>query len=594
MANFLAEFKRRHIYRIAAAYAVVAWVLLQLFNNVAPILELPPWVARAVLLLLVMGFPVALLFTWMHQLSSTEGTVARPTTGKLDWLLIGALVVVIALVSYQQLAPSQATRTALLTGVASSQLQAGGIAIAVLPFANVSGDVAQEFFSDGMTDEIMTALAKVSVLRVVGRESAFQFKGQKPDMYAVGQALHATYLIEGSVRKAGDRVRITAQLVQADNGVSLWTESYDRQLTDIFATQSDIAQAIAGALRVPLGLKPGDTLVRDRTKDFQSYDQYLRARALYRAGGTGRRQVIAILEPLVARDSDFAPGWALLADAYNSTPADAAAGSGTVEEFRRIVDVSLPKAEAAARRAIQLDANLADGYVALATVQLHRGKLLLAEDLYKQALALDPNNPEALRQYSELLAEVGRLKEALTMRQRLQALEPFVSQSGFADVVDLWLNRQENAAITMSNQGNSLRAEMLAAMGRYSEAADVLHEIPSGIFPLGRVETAERLLRTAPTAAASPQTLPPLGGLSWVYLYVGASDRVPEFYEGNIDAGYTLTMDTAKLWHPSYAPVRKTERFKAYLRKDGLVEYWRARGWPDFCRPQGTDDFVCD
>ena len=185
----------------------------------------------------------------------------------------------------------------------------------MLPFANLSGDTGQEFFSDGMTEEIMTALAKVLALRVVGRESAFQFKGQKTDMRAVGQALGANYLVEGSVRKAGDQVRITAQLVQADNGVSLWTDSYDRELKNIFATQSDIAQAIAGALRAPLGLKEGQTLVSNRTADTDSYQDYLRARASVRRRGQPGgplTEAVRLLEQVVARDPNYAPAWGLL------------------------------------------------------------------------------------------------------------------------------------------------------------------------------------------------------------------------------------------------------------------------------------------
>jgi TolB-like protein len=286
MDNFFAELKRRHIYRVAAAYAVVAWVLLQLVNNLAPGLNLPNWALTFVIVLLAVGFPISLVFAWILELKTpADGATARAATGKLDWFLAAALVVVIALVSYQQLAPTTGARTSQQAGVATGAPNPTAISIAVLPLANLSGDTAQEFFSDGMTDEITSALAKVRDLRVVGRSSAFQFKGQNKDLRAIGHALSARYLIDGSVRKAGDRVRISAQLVEADNGVQLWSENYDRQLTDIFATQEDIAQAIAGALRVPLGLKLGVSLVPSRTANLESYQDYLRARALVRARG---------------------------------------------------------------------------------------------------------------------------------------------------------------------------------------------------------------------------------------------------------------------------------------------------------------------
>ena len=162
MADFFAELKRRHIYRVAAAYAVVAWVLLQIVNNIAPALNLPNWAVALVLVLLLVGFPITLLAAWARELTPADSTTARATTGKLDWALMGGLTVVIALVSYQQLAPTTSVRTAQQQ--ASTVLSAatpGGISIAVLPFANLSGDSTQEFFSDGMTEEITSALAKI-------------------------------------------------------------------------------------------------------------------------------------------------------------------------------------------------------------------------------------------------------------------------------------------------------------------------------------------------------------------------------------------------------------------------------------------------
>ena len=262
MGEFFSELKRRHVYRVGAAYAVVAWVLLQLVNNLAPAFKLPDWTVTLVVILLVIGFPIALIFAWTMELKApaADGAPVRAAATRMDFVLAGALAVVIGLILYEQLTPSTRARTVQQAGIAAPS--PGGISVAVLPFTNVSDDAGQEFFSDGMTDEIMTALAKVPALRVVARTSAFQFKGQNRDIQAISQALHARYVIDGSVRKAGNRVRITAQLVQADNGVNVWADSYDRELTDVFATQEDIAKAIAGALRVPLGLQQGETLVK--------------------------------------------------------------------------------------------------------------------------------------------------------------------------------------------------------------------------------------------------------------------------------------------------------------------------------------------
>jgi adenylate cyclase len=318
MGNLFAELKRRHIYRVAAAYAVVAWVLLQLVNNLIPALNLPNSAAALVLVLLGVGFPIALVFAWIRELPPADGTAARATTGKLDWALMAALVVVIGLVSYQQLAPTTGAKTAQQALVPTASAQAGGISVAVLPFVNLSDDRQQEFFSDGMTEEITAALAKIPGLRVTGRTSAFEFKGQNKDLRTIGQALGVSHLIEGSVRKAGNRVRVTAQLVRAADDSHLWAENYDRDLADVFAIQEDIAQTIATSLRVPLGLQQGEALVSNRTKDLESYQQYLRARSLVRARTID--EAISILEPVVARDPGFAPTWAVLAQAYFLRP----------------------------------------------------------------------------------------------------------------------------------------------------------------------------------------------------------------------------------------------------------------------------------
>jgi TolB-like protein len=595
VSDFFAELKRRQMFRVAAAYAVLAWLLLQVVNNVAPALRLPEWSATLVLVLLLVGFPITLLAAWARELGPDSGGTVRFGASKLDYVLVSALVLVIGLLTYQQFASSRGSLQQASVAQ-TAPLTQSGISIAVLPFANLSDEREQEFFSDGMTDEIMTALARVQSLSVVARESAFQYKGERNDMRAVGQALNAQYLINGSVRRAGNRVRITAQLVRSNDGVGLWTDNYDRELTDIFAIQEDIAQAIAGALRVPLGLQQGENLISNRSISPESYEQYLRAKALVRARGLmPLTDAAALLEQVVARDANYAPAWALLSLAYSVrlTFDPTINDYGSLAEMRRIVDATVPKAEAAARRAIQLDASLADGYSSLGLVERVHGNLLQAEELYLKALALDPGNPDALHLQGRLLSDVARLKDALAIRQQLRAVEPFVPIFNVIMAQVLWLNGQDDAALAILNNetalfGNTL-AEIYAATGRYNDAADVLIR---GEFNPAAKEAAQ-ILRTAPARAASPEALPRLNYYGFIFRHVGAPERAIEFYERVTEAGYSPPFDFARVWHPSYASVRQTERFKAYLRRDGFVDYWRERGWPDLCRPVGADDFVC-
>jgi len=616
-SNFLSELKRRNVYRVGAAYVVAAFVLIEVVSNVAPVFNFPGWIAQAVILLLVVGFPAVLCLAWVYEITpdgvkrtaevEQDASVTHQTGHRLNIVIIGLFVVLAGLYGVERFLPQdEGAENAASTSAQAppnTTAVAGSISIAVLPFVNLSSDPEQEFFSDGMTEEITSALAKVKGLQVVGRTSAFEFKGQNKDLNAIGKALRASHLLEGSVRKSGNRVRITGQLIRADSGTHVWTENYDRDLTDLFAIQDDIAQTIARALQVPLGLKTGETLVASQAIAPESYQQYLQAKALWRVGS--HASAVSLLEQVVARDPNYAPAWAMLASLYFQGPQGTPAyNHGTVNEARLMVDAWMPKAEMAALRAIQLDATLADGHVGLGVLQVSRGNFLLGEASLAKALALDPNNADGLYYYSNMLARVGKVKEALAMKLKLQALEPLVPLFIDTAAVVLWLNGQTDAAIAMMKEIPPARwangpADIYASLGRYTDAANALWEewesSPEDRRPpRDIVEEAMRLLRMAPARPSSPQTLPSLGGLNFVYLYVGLPERTLEIYERNVELKYSSILGGSTFWHPSYAAVRKTERFKAYIRNAGLVDYWRARGWPDLCRPVGADDFACD
>lgn len=594
MGNFFAELKRRHIYRVAAAYAVVAWVLLQLVNNLTPALNLPNWAVTLVVVLLAVGFPVALLFCWIQQIGPTDGAAPSAKATRLDFVLAGALVLVIVLVSYQQ---GFSTRGVPDTADA---IPVEGISIAVLPFANMSGDAGQEFFSDGMTEEISAALAKVPNLRLVGRTSAFQFKGQNKDFAAIRQALGAAYLIDGSVRKIGNRVRITAQLVKADDGIGLWTENYDRELTDVFVIQEDIARAIAGALRVPLGLPQGGQLVANRTGDLDSYQQFLRARSLFRARSLGDASML--LQSVVASDPGYAPAWALLAMAEillaNRNPVWR---SGSVDAVRAMYFAARDKGEIAAREAMRLDPDYAGALAAQALVEGSYLRLASADDLFRRAVARDPSDPDILDRYSQHLRNVGRLRESLQLREQLRELEPSVPIYNIWTAQILYMNAQNEDAIALleatpdvaDEVGHLVRSLTFAyahsELGRYGQAADALLAIRSSLVERQMVEDAARILRAAP---ARPQTLPVLErGLESVLAYVGAPERMLETMAREFQiSGFIRIPPVSR----AYAPLRKSDSFKAFARASGLVDYWRARGWADFCRPVGAGDFECD
>jgi TolB-like protein len=482
---------------------------------------------------------------------------------------------------------------------ALAQAGAARPTVAVLPLANASGDANQDFFAEGLTDEIAVALTRVPGLDVVARSSIFRFKEPNHDIPAIGKAVNARYLVDGSARKVDTRVRISARLIRADDNAQLWSEDYYTEFANIFDIQEDIAEKIAATLKVPTGLKPGEKLVRDRAKNLGAYEDFLRAKVLARArGAKPLADAAVVLEQVLAREPDFAPAAALLAYDYALTPLfERALRTGMPDEERKVVARTIPRAEVLAKHATMLNPKAAEGFVGLGYANLVQMKMLAAEDAFKQAIALDPNQADGLHGYSQFLAAMGRIKQSIAMREHLQDIEQFIINYT-ADTAEIyWLDGDTDRAISILQPfapGRTLELALIqAATGRYREAAVAVRQMPPRNYLPGMTEAAAKLLDSAPARTASPESLTKLGNLGFAYMHVGAPERVMEFYEDEVRGGYFQPISTTWFWHPSYDAVRKTARFKAFARDAGLVEYWRARGWPAACHPVGANDFTC-
>jgi TolB-like protein/Tfp pilus assembly protein PilF len=586
------------------AYVAVAYAVQHAVVLTGEAFEWPAAVLRVSMLLMVLGLPVVLTLAWYHG----ERASRHFSTGELT--IISLLLVIGSVVFYAFVQPQEEVAStqpaAQQTGVEAAKAAAAspaGVSVAVLPFANVSIDPEQEFFSDGITDEISGALAKIPDLRVVGRTSAFQYKTRNTDLRSIGQALNATHLIEGSVRKAGERVRITVQLIQAENGLQIWTENYDRALTDVFAIQEDIARAIATSFNMRLGLAPGENLITSRDIDPEAYQEFLRARARVRGRLPGRDN----LEQLIAHTPGFAPAWGLLAQRYLTLQGlDNQLMSIPIDEARNLLQSSLEQAEKAAREAIRLDPQLAVGFQILAYLEFQRRNLGVAEDMLRKALAIDSSDPDLLSAYATMLNHVGRIKDALQLREQVNDLEPFIPLYNNFLATALLSAGQNDAAIGVLEASHPTGAQLnfrnerlsraYAAAGRLREAAETIRAIADNRYGDSGVsrDAAARLMRSAPANAGTPRTLPVLPGrLNFVYAYVGAQERMFEYPERGLEVGF-IQQPLQNIWEPLHGPLRKTERFKTLVRNAGMVDYWRARGWPEFCRPTTGDDFVCD
>jgi TolB-like protein len=513
--RFFAELKRRRVFRVMAVYGAVGFILMQIVELLVPALLLPEWTYRFIALLLLLGFPIAVILAWAFELTP-EGVkrTEDAAPGELTQIIeapaatrwpagLLALAGVMALLagawymgrqsasdpggeginpgasSGQEGAASGSDRGASLAYVDAAD--GARPRIAVLPFVDMSQANDQEYFSDGITEEILNVLSKIEDLQVTARTSAFAYKGTNQDLREVGRELDVDYLLEGSVRKSGEQLRITAQLIDTETNSHLWSDTYDRRLENVFEIQSEIAEAIAEELRLPLGLEEGETLVTP-TGDLAAYDLYLAGRAQMRSRGLeGITQATELFEAAVARDSNWAPAWAGLAESRALYPfyADGSNASRDSAVWRR----SLEGAEEAAQHALDLDSSNASARVALANVYRDRWEWDAAEREYLRAIELDVDNVEAHQQYSEMLFYSGRPADALIEAARALSLDrsPIrLNVMGWS----LWLNGRKEEARTIYEEAilkdpesrvhfvpNSL-AQIELLEGRYREALD--------------------------------------------------------------------------------------------------------------------------
>jgi TolB-like protein len=313
LKSFVGELKRRNVYKVAIAYAVIAWLLMQIASQIFPFFEIPNWAVRLVVLLLILGFPIALVLAWAFELTPegikrTEDvdvgkSIRRKTGRKLDFLVIAVLLLVIAGLLFQRFHPK------VSTAVSSSPEKS----VAVLPFENLSRDPDNAYFADGIQEEILTRLAKIADLKVISRTSTQRYQSKPVNLAEIAKQLGVANILEGSVQKAADQVRVNVQLVNAQNDSHLWAETYDRKLSDIFGVESEIAKGIAESLQAKLTGREEQALAAKPTNNPEAYDAYLRGLAFEARSGYSNdvvRKAIGFYERAVQLDPNFALAWA--------------------------------------------------------------------------------------------------------------------------------------------------------------------------------------------------------------------------------------------------------------------------------------------
>jgi len=437
MSSLFRELKRRNVFRVALVYVVAAWLLLQVADVVLNNIEAPTWVFQTILLLVSLGFPFAVIFAWAFELTP-EGlkkekdvdrseSITRVTGRKLNFAIIAVLVLALAYFAYDKFAIDPGQEETLAT--ASTQAEEPGetdtpeMSIAVLPFVNMSSDPEQEFFSDGISEELLNMLAQFPGLRVAARTSSFQFKGMNQDIAKIADTLNVAHILEGSVRKSGTKLRITAQLIKADDGFHLWSHSYDRELDDVFAVQDEIATAISDALKVKLALDIAvgeavqPTIVKAANTD--AYEAYLRGRQLiHRRGRKSLEEAVRHLERSLRLDNNFASAHAQLGIATTlllNSPGSY--GELTLEEVRR-------KAVPHFERALELEPNLADAHGGFALLSRNSGDLTSAIEYARKALELNPSYSDAMNWLYISLGDMGEYQEQEATLKQLLVTDP--------------------------------------------------------------------------------------------------------------------------------------------------------------------------
>jgi TolB-like protein/Tfp pilus assembly protein PilF len=517
--TFYEELKRRNVVKVTVLYIVASWLILQIADVLSSLLPVPEWTGSLVFLFLALGFPLVLIFSWVYELTS-EGlkrerdvdrsqSITHETGRKINIVIVVMLALAIATVVVDRLMPRQepAVETVVVEEadepepVDPSQLVAEKFApapdrsIAVLPFADMSPDKDQEYLSDGLSEELLNLLAKIPELRVASRTSAFSFKGKDVKIAEVAAELNVAHVLEGSVRKAGNRVRITAQLIDANSDVHLWSETWDRTLDDVFAIQDEIASNVVDELRVTL---LGETPTIEET-DPEAYNLYLQARHLARQGSReSMRQAAEMYEQVLVIDSSYVPAWNGLASNYTNMSSGGALTN----------DEAYGKAKDAIDRSLAIDPQNGQAYALLAWYHdVYKGDYSTAARYYQKAMELAPNDDRILNGVAVFFSTLGRFDEAIAVHKILIERDP-VSAVARHNIGTVYLSARDfDDAKASFDKAVALSPDMVLARIFHGFMFYVNGDYQSYVEAFGRLsdDTGDNAFRLVAQAASYPE-----------------------------------------------------------------------------------------
>jgi TolB-like protein len=604
IVGFLSELKRRKVFRVAVVYAATAFAVLQGADVILPNLGVPGWAMGFLVVVVLLGFPIALVLAWALEVTpdGVKRTGAAPQEAEEGTpSLLGTRTIVVAglLVAVGVgLSAGWALKPGAGAGPVAEAESAGAVdvaSIAVLPFADLSPERDQEWFSDGLAEEILNLLAAVRDLSVASRTSAFSFKGSSAPIPEIGERLGVRYVLEGSVRKADDRIRVTAQLIDVRTDRHLWSQNYDRTLADVFAVQDEIAGAIGEALRVQLLGRDGEVVTATEIAP-ELYEKFLQSRFLIRQRSQASlARATALLEEVVEGEPGYAPGLAQLAEALLVSNVGVDRIEAHLDHILELVD-----------RALSIDPRLAGAFAVRGNVAMARGEHVDALHDYRRAIELDPDDPRSHHWLAMLYSNSGHLDLGERAIAESLRLDP------------------ENA------NAEGWRANLLATRGRWDEAGASARRVVELGNPVGHVNTAIYLLAVNPRenlnradsemrlalAKGAPPDLVPLKMIAfargdaatlesfvddvrhdriWFYLASEAllalaqHDAILTLLEREY---FAYERFLPLVWAPEHAALRRDPRFVEFLRRQGVTDLWREIGLPPDCRTDG-DTWRC-
>jgi TolB-like protein/tetratricopeptide (TPR) repeat protein len=617
--SFYSELKRRNVFHVALFYLAVGWLMLQATDVLSSLLELPIWVGKLVIFLLAMGLPVALILSWLYEMTPeglTRDSALDPsesrrqgTVSRLNLLTILAAGLAIVVIVADRLLPEQNAPDGQPEQV---------VALAVLPFVNLSTDADQEFFADGITEEVLNLLANVQGMRVTSRTSSFSFKGQSVDLPTIAQKLGVSHVVEGSVRKEGNSVRVTAQLIDVAADAHIWSQTYEREVTNVFDIQSDVASQIARVLATAMSADELSLIGERPTTSLAAWQSFVIARSTYqsRVGGDDIEKSMSLVDAAIAEDPTFARAHSLRAALlyYRAISMDSAERAEEV----------LQSAVTTANHALELAPQLGEPYFVLAKCALVRGELNIANQMFRDAVERAPNNADGRDWYGSFLLDVGYFDRAWAESKRAAELDPLSAiislHVAFAAVTVGQLDFVSEFAQKSRENGwpgwVPEAIEGAAAIQRNDMDAAEAHNkkaLPDSVNQVADAFDAIRTRSISPEFQESLDTLPAYGP-------PGAAQFAVEVVAGHLDAAFATAWSVldgnsllaadgsggparlsegrlgdpleAAWWFQTSTEFRKDPRFAELMRAVGLVAFWREHGWPDLCQPAG-DSVQC-